>query len=199
MHSSLTSLPILLAIDPRELVLAHGPIAISLLVAWVLARKGRITLALLAGVGLPILLWLALLRWQYPHPTWCPYDSCPFGPYIYRVVNDHLLFSFVVLPMGLALAPTQFLIRRGKAPIGMTLGVITMAAYWATLAWASVDACNKCRIYEPTCCELVGLGLIFYGLLAVVEILGLLLIGFVWSRTLRRREAPQPTDAHQAA
>jgi len=185
--------------NTQEAVVTYLPIAVSLLLAWILVRRGHITLGLLAALIIPPLLWLGAERWLATD-HWCTTFRCSLGYYLDELFNDHYFFMLFVLPIGLSVLPTQLLIRRGKSRIGFIAGVLTLLVFWTAQAWVLIDTCNKCRIHEPTCCELAFFGIVYFAILALLDMLALGLIGMALNRAMqRKRQYPKESNGNSQA
>ena len=154
----------------QEVVVTYLPIIFSLLAAWLLVRRRNVTLGLLAPLIIPPLMWLAADRWLVPHPE-CAVISCSLGYFLDQLFNGHYFFMLFVLPIGLSLVPIQFLIRRGDTRLAVAPGALTLIVFWTAMQWLLIDTCNRCRVREPTCCELEVFGFVYNAVLGLAEIL----------------------------
>jgi len=181
----------------QEAVVTYLPIIVSLLAAWLLVRRRHVTLGLLAPLIIPPLLWLAADLWLVPHPE-CTVISCSLGYFLGRLFNGHYFFMLFVLPIGLSLVPTQFLIRRRDTRLAVAPGALTLIVFWTAMQWLLIDTCNRCRVQEPTCCELEVFGFVYNAILALAEILVVGLIAVAIRHGVLRKRRSQENQTQDA-
>src|SRR3990172_4067310 len=181
----------------QEAVVTYLPIIVSLLAAWLLLRRRHVTLGLLAPLIIPPLLWLAADLWLVPHPE-CAVISCSLGHFLGRVFNGHHFFMLFVLPIGLSLVPTQFLIRRRDTRLAVAPGALTLIVFWTAMQWVLIDTCNRCRVQEPTCCELEVFGFAYNAILTLAEILVVGLIAVAIRHAVLRKRRSQENQTQDA-
>ena len=181
----------------QEAVVTYLPITVSLLAAWLLVRRRHVTLGLLAPLIIPPLLWLAADLWLVPHPE-CAVISCSLGHFLGRLFNGHYFFMLFVLPIGLSLVPTQFLIRRRDTRLAVAPGALTLIVFWTAMQWVLIDTCNRCRVQEPTCCELEVFGFAYNAILALAEILVVGLIAVAIRHGVLRKRRSQENQTQDA-
>ena len=181
----------------QEAVVTYLPIIFSLLAAWLLVRRRHVTIGLLAPLIIPPLMWLAADRWLVPHPE-CAVISCSLGYFLDQLFNGHYIFMLFVLPIGLSLVPIQFLIRRGDTRLAVAPGALTLIVFWTAMQWLLIDTCNRCRVREPTCCELEVFGFVYNAVLALAEILVVGLIAVAIRHAVLRKPRSQEKQTQDA-
>lgn len=165
------------------------PILAGILIAWLLIRRGKTTFGVFCGLVVVFLLWLAAEYWLYGAPCRA-YPTCGASYYFRELYSRRGYFVMTVVPIIVATLIARFFIRQNKIRIGFLSSIGVIVLLWLAVEW-SLFSCSG----PGLACEWVGVGVIFFTVLAIIEIVIVTAInwGVAWNyrRNLKHRQMTQ--------
>ncbi len=163
-----------------DTLITFTPIILGLTFFVFFVLRGKTGLGIAGGVVIILGLWFMAQVLIIDYEI-CQRFRCSLDGYLRHLYADRGVFILPVVPVSVAVLISRFLVIKDKTLLGIVSGLGVILILWAS-AMASLLTCEG----ESLECEWVGVGVMFFTFLAILQSAAVIAISLAFRWSYRR-------------